>query len=64
MTEQSGCSHLAATLSCGFVAVFVKAFARITVAGATHRTAPPPRGARLLHSVGKRAVQNIYPHHC
>lgn len=43
------CVHLAAALSSGLVAVWVKAFADITVAGATHRIPPPAFGTWFFH---------------
>lgn len=43
------CVYLAATLSSGLVAVRVKAFADITVAGATHWASPPAFGTWFLH---------------
>lgn len=46
------CAYLAAALSSGLVAVRVKAFADVTVAGATHGASPPAFGTRFLHPDG------------
>lgn len=47
------CVYLATALSRGFVAVLIKTFAYITIAGPTHWLAPPTFRTRLLHSVVK-----------
>lgn len=53
------CVYLAATLSSGLVAVRVKAFADITVAGATHGASPPAFRTRFLHPDGEEMCINV-----
>ncbi len=53
------CFYLAATLSRGLVAVFMKSPLRVTVTGSTHGIAPPPLRTRLLHSVIRDKVTFI-----